>query len=196
MSSRCERCHGEGTFSPPLRFGITVTMLVAAILFSSCEREERRFREMPAAAARRNRERLVNLVPGPYTADVRVENPYDGNAFAINEGQRLYNWYNCVGCHSHGGGGMGPPLMDDRWIYGSDPENIFATIVEGRPNGMPSYRGKIPEYQVWQLVAYVRSMSGMVPKDAAPGRTEDMMVKKPEYVTPDLKPKGQPAEHP
>lgn len=49
---------------------------------------------------------------------------------------------------------------------------------------MPSYRGKIPEYQVWQLVAYVRSMSGMVPKDAAPGRTEDMTVKKLEYVTP------------
>lgn len=175
------------------------SVLVAAIailIATGCEREERRFREMPAAAARRNRERLVNLVPGPYTADVYVKNPYDGNAFAIAEGQRLYGWYNCVGCHSHGGGGMGPPLMDDRWIYGSDPENIFATIIEGRPNGMPSFRGKIPEYQVWQLVAYVRSMSGMTLKAARPGRTEDMYVKKSEYVTPDLKPKGQPAEHP
>ena len=58
---------------------------------------------------------------------------------------------------------MGPPLMDDEWIYGSEPENIFATIVEGRPNGMPSFRGRIPDYQVWQLVAYVRSMSGLCP---------------------------------
>jgi cytochrome c oxidase cbb3-type subunit III len=86
--------------------------------------------------------------------------------------------------------------MDDRWIYGSDPENIVATIMEGRPNGMPSFRGKIPEYQIWQIAAYVQSLSGMVPKDAASGRTDDMFVKKPESLRPDLQPKGQPAEHP
>jgi len=45
--------------------------------------------------------------------------------------------------------------MDDEWIYGFEPVNIFATIVEGRPNGMPSFRNRIPDYQVWQLVAYV-----------------------------------------
>ena len=63
------------------------------------------------------------------------------------EGQRLYRWYNCAGCHANGGGGMGPPLMDDKWIYGSEPENIVATILEGRPNGMPSFRGKVPDDQ-------------------------------------------------
>ena len=26
---------------------------------------------------------------------------------------------------------------------------------------MPSFRGRIPDAQVWQLVAYVRSMSGL-----------------------------------
>ena len=181
MSSRCKSA-----------FAVVAVLL----LLTSCEREERRFRELPAAAARRNTERLVHLVPGPYTTDVHVKNPFEGNAYAISEGQRLYSWFNCQGCHSHGGGGMGPALMDDRWIYGSDPENIFATIMEGRPNGMPSFRGKIPEYQVWEIAAYVQSMSGMVPKDAAPGRTDDLMVKKPEYVTPDLQPKAQAAEHP
>ena len=35
-------------------------------------------------------------------------------------------------------------------------------IVEGRPNGMPSFRGKIPDQQIWQLAAYVRAMSGNV----------------------------------
>jgi cytochrome c oxidase cbb3-type subunit III len=162
----------------------------------SCEREERRFREMPAAAARRNTERLVSLVPGPYTADVRVNDPYGRNAHAISEGKRLFTWYNCTGCHANGGGGMGPPLMDSRWIYGSDPENIYATIVEGRPNGMPSYRAKVPEYQVWQLVAYVRSLSGNVPKDAATGRNDHMQVRTQEQSLPDLKPEKEPARHP
>jgi cytochrome c oxidase cbb3-type subunit 3 len=91
---------------------------------------------------------------------------------------------------------MGPPLMDEQWIYGSDPENIYATIVEGRPNGMPSFRGKIPEYQVWQLVSYVQSLSGNVPKDAASGREDHLHAKKQEQGTPDLKPERQPARHP
>ena len=79
--------------------------------------------------------------------------------------------------------------MDNRWIYGSDPEHIFATIVEGRPNGMPAFRGKIPNFEVWQLAAYVRSMSGLVPKDAAPSRDDDLQAKKPENSTKKQPPK-------
>jgi len=178
-----------------MRRTIAVSALTLLAL-AGCQREERRFREMPAAAARRNTERLVSLVPGPYTADIRVKNPYEYNAFAISEGKRLYVAYNCQGCHWNGGGGMGPPLMDERWIYGSDPENIFATIVEGRPNGMPSFRGKIPEYQVWQLVAFVQSLSGNVPKDAAGGRTDHIQARKQEQSQPDLKPEAEAAQHP
>ena len=62
--------------------------------------------------------------------------------------------------------------MDDNWIYGGSIENIVHTIREGRPNGMPAFRGKIPDDQIWQIAAYVRSMSGNVPKDAAPGRDD------------------------
>ncbi len=69
---------------------------------------------------------------------------------------------------------MGPPLMDANWIYGSQPQNIHDTIVEGRPNGMPSFRGKIPDQQIWELVAYVRSLGGLLPKDVAPGRDDHM----------------------
>src|SRR5690606_19958893 len=83
------------------------------------------------------------------------------------------NWYNCAGCHFNGGGGMGPPLMDDEWIYGSSPAHIFATIVEGRPNGMPTYGGKIPEHQVWQIVAYVRTLGGIEPVPGAKGRRNE-----------------------
>ena len=84
---------------------------------------------------------------------------------------------------------MGRPLMDGKWIYGSDPADIVATILEGRPNGMPSFRGKIPEQQLWKPAAYVRSMSGLVAKDVAPGRTDHMAVKDPENETKRISPK-------
>ena len=52
-----------------------------------------------------------------------------------------------AGCHANGGGGIGPPPIrkDQRdWIYGGEPSNVFDTIVKGRPNGMPTWGGKIP----------------------------------------------------
>jgi len=106
----------------------------------------------------------------------------------VSEGKRLYRWYNCNGCHANGGGGSGPPLMGDMWIYGNAPANIVAT-VEGRPNGMPSFRGKIPDYQAMQIAAYIRSMSGLVAKDVAPGRSDHLRAKKPESSTEQLTPK-------
>jgi cytochrome c oxidase cbb3-type subunit 3 len=72
--------------------------------------------------------------------------------------------------------------MDDQWIYGSRPEQIFSDIVQGRPNGMPSFEGRIPDYQVWELVAYVRSMSGQLPSDVAPSRSDEMPVVKAEQA--------------
>jgi cytochrome c oxidase cbb3-type subunit III len=79
-------------------------------------------------------------------------------------------------------------LMDSEWIYGSDPENIFETIVEGRPNGMPAFGRKINPDQIWQIVAYVRSMSGLLPKDVASGRSDDMQVRPQEQSTQKAKP--------
>ena len=92
------------------------------------------------------------------TGDPRAAAYYD-NAEAVNTGKRLFSQYNCSGCHSNGGGGMGPDLMDDEWIYGGRLEQIHQTLVEGRPNGMPAWGGKVPDQQLWQIAAYVRSMS-------------------------------------
>jgi cytochrome c oxidase cbb3-type subunit 3 len=158
----------------------------AAILFvlvplaSGCERETRNYHELPAAASRPDSVHLTTLQPGESRSAAPVLSPYQENAYGMGEGKRLYAAYNCNGCHAMGGGGIGPPLMDDKWIYGFAPDQIFSSVVQGRPNGMPAYGGRIPDQQVWQLVAYVQSLSGQVPQDAAPGRDDGMSAKKPE----------------
>jgi cytochrome c oxidase cbb3-type subunit 3 len=166
-------------------------LLLLLLLFSACKREERGYRVSAPAASRTEGIRLSELRPGEtQPPPVPVKNEYEENAYAMNEGKRLFTWFNCTGCHANGGGGIGPPLMDDMWIYGSQPEQVFSTIVQGRPNGMPSFRGKIPDYQVWQLAAYVRSMSGQVPSDAAPGRNDDINATKPEQSKGKEEPKS------
>jgi cytochrome c oxidase cbb3-type subunit 3 len=155
----------------------------------ACKREERNFQGLPpSASATMPPVRESELQPGPATRTAPFNAPYEENAYAVSQGKTLYNQYNCSGCHFQGGGGIGPPLMDADWIYGSQPQNIFETIAEGRPNGMPAFGRKISADQIWQIVAYVRSMSGLLRKDVAPGRNDNMYIRPQEQQTQKAKP--------
>jgi cytochrome c oxidase cbb3-type subunit III len=162
------------------RFGAVVSLLGVLV---ACDREVRPFQQLPVASARAQPVVQTTLHPGDAPPPATGQNsPFRENAWGIAEGKRLFNYYNCVGCHANGGGGMGPPLMDDRWIYGHEAANIYQTIVEGRPNGMPAFRNKIADQQVWMLVAFVQSMSGNAAFDALPGRSDHMRYSTPENV--------------
>lgn len=146
----------------------TLLFVACALALPACRREDRNYRpEVPFAEA------------------VRFEEDYQRNAYMMAEGKRLFQAMNCNGCHGYGSGAIGPPLMDEKWLYGGDPDSIFDTISRGRPNGMPSFGGvarepginvvgSLPDYQRWQLVAYVRSLAGLAPSTAAPGRSDHM----------------------
>jgi cytochrome c oxidase cbb3-type subunit 3 len=163
--------------------------LSAAIVLAGCWREQRLFHGTAQSSAPPVQQ--SPLTPGLATPARHFDHPYLSNAYAVSQGKLLYGWYNCVGCHAHGGGGMGPALMDARWIYGADPEEVYASIAEGRPNGMPSWRGRIPPDQIWQLVAYVLSMSGNARMDATAGRSDEMHVGKAESMRHRATPRGQ-----
>jgi cytochrome c oxidase cbb3-type subunit III len=147
------------------------------ITMAGCEREEREFNAPPPQSGDTGVTVLSSIAPGmepPPTTLSATGQKYNENAYHISEGKRWFAWFNCTGCHGHGGGGSGPALMDEKWIYGGSIEHIAATIREGRPNGMPTFGGKIPEQQIWQIAAYVRSMSGNAPKPARPSRNDGL----------------------
>lgn len=167
------------------RGSLRLALSLAALFASSCHDEERRLRERPEANATTHGIELASAPPGPIATPPPGRGPeplrapelgpaYANNPWAISEGKRLFAWYNCSGCHGRGGGGMGPPLMDDRWLYGDRPEQIFASIASGRPNGMPAWGTRLPEVHVWQLVAYVQSLSGRVTKSALSPRGDEL----------------------
>lgn len=164
------------------RAAIFIVIITGLFATSSCQREKREFEPPPPKAAAVS-VTLSDLRPGASAPEPVINNPAEASAYSVNEGKRLYTAYNCAGCHFNGGGGIGPALMDEKWIYGSQPANIYSTIIEGRPNGMPSFRNKIPDNQVWQIAAYVRSLSGQLPKDISPTRSDDMMPHKSEQAS-------------
>ena len=166
------------------RFRNSVLALGLVAALCSCDREERQTRgkplgeTVPAASP-------DTIFPGQGKLpplDPRAA-AYEGNAPAIAEGQRLFSWMNCSGCHAHGGGGQGVALMDGKWRYGGRIDQIAASIVEGRPNGMPAWRGRLTEQQVWQLAAYVRTLSGQERKDAVGARADEVSNTPPQTQT-------------
>ncbi len=115
-----------------------------------------------AAEAQEPRVALSPQRPGGAPTETSGEDQaekYENDPDAIAAGKQLYVAFNCNGCHAGGGGGMGPALTDDKWLFGGSLPNIVATLAEGRSKGMPPWRGKIPDEQMWQLAAYVKWLS-------------------------------------
>jgi len=170
---------------------IVVVALTLAALLGGCERERREYHSSPTATAQPH-PRLSTLQPGDMLSAPMdpVGLHFENNAYHITQGGRLYRWFNCNGCHANGGGSIGPALMDAQWRYGGRIDQIHASILEGRPNGMPSWRGKMTDQQAWQLSAYIRALSGNVRKDAAPSRREGMRATPPPTRIPSQPPRS------
>ena len=209
----CSRC--PNTTAPSLPGGAERTrragalamaalLACAALLAAGCAREDRHFAVMPALAAPAGPGNsfsvaaisVSNLYPGHSYPPPPPSNPLAGNYAAVAQGRKLFNAYNCVGCHANGGGGMGPPLITQHWKFGSAPANLYATIAEGRPKGMPSWRGKIPEYQIWELVMYIRSLNGLLGRNQSIGRPNAMSGPPAPNMAPRQKPAGITGLHP
>src|SRR5262249_13871242 len=103
---------------------------------------------------------IPRLLPGGARPEP-IKNPVAGDPAAVQRGMTYFNGFNCAGCHAaNGAGGMGRALSDSRvFLYGSDPANIYVTIVQGRPNGMPAWGATLPSEVVWDLVAYIEEIS-------------------------------------
>jgi len=167
-----------------LRFRNSVLAIAMLELLAACDREKSNPRGQPLAETIPSTS-PETIFPGgsrPSTLDPRATD-YEQNAFAIAQGQELFGAMNCVGCHAHGGGGMGPALMDAQWRYGGRVDQIAESIAKGRPNGMPAWEGKLTDRQIWELAAYVRSLSGQAPKDAVGSRADELSNTPPQTQT-------------
>jgi cytochrome c oxidase cbb3-type subunit 3 len=103
---------------------------------------------------------VSNLFPGAVPTRPTIKNPSQGDPMAPERGMKYFSSFNCIGCHAdNGGGGMGPALSNRTFIYGGQPENIFLTIYQGRPNGMPAWGGVLPDSVIWDLVTYIGQLS-------------------------------------
>ena len=88
---------------------------------------------------------------------------------ALKTGERLFVNY-CTTCHgSDARGAPGfPDLRDGEWLYGGQPEQIKASILNGRNGVMPPWGAALSRDDIFNLAEYVLSLSGRrINEDAA-----------------------------
>jgi mono/diheme cytochrome c family protein len=113
---------------------------------------------------------LVASAAGPGVAQSpngKMKNPYKADdAAVVKEGRTLWLQYGCSGCHGvGGGGGMGPPVIDDVWKFGSDDETLYKLIKGQNPQStMPRVFTSMPDEEAWKILTYIRSIYAGDPK--------------------------------
>jgi len=161
--------------------GGLIALCAGVLAIASCQKKPRNEGyEQPVAKSGGLAESKITdsaggVVPGIHASVVfgSLTNPHAGDAASARDGRRLFLAYNCVGCHGgRAGGGMGPSLRDSAWSYGGSDGDLYASIVEGRPGGMPTWGGKITPDQIWKLIAYIRTLRSSAEPDPPPQATQ------------------------
>ena len=153
---------------------------VAAVLAVAANNAEAQQDTAPSAGRGPNEVSVTSLFPNgaaPPRPPDAIGGRFEGNKLAIADGEQLFNQMNCTGCHFNGGGGMGPALMSGHWRYGGRIEQIYESIAQGRPNGMPSWQFVLGSTQIWDLAAYAKSLSAPPPSSASQNAAPDTSVK-------------------
>jgi cytochrome c oxidase cbb3-type subunit 3 len=155
MSSPCRNPERWAAATRLLPFAL-VTVLAVAVNNASAQQDT-----APDAQHGPNEVSVTGLFPngGAPPPQDPIGTRFEGNKLAIAAGQELFGQMNCTGCHFNGGGGMGPALMSGHWRYGGRIEQIYESIAQGRPNGMPSWQDTLQPAQIWALAAYAKSLS-------------------------------------
>jgi mono/diheme cytochrome c family protein len=105
-----------------------------------------------------------------------LKSPYADYASVAEEGRKVYLAAGCNGCHGMGGGGMGPPLTNQVWVYGKDDDTLFRLIALGSDElqkqgytrkGSENVVGPMPPFgqivksddDLWKIIAFIRSVN-------------------------------------
>jgi mono/diheme cytochrome c family protein len=105
-----------------------------------------------------------------------LKSPYADFERVAAEGRQKYLSAGCNGCHGMGGGGMGPPLTNQVWVYGKDDDTLFRLIALGSDElqkqgysrkGSENVVGPMPPFgqivksddDLWKIIAFIRSVN-------------------------------------
>jgi cytochrome c oxidase cbb3-type subunit 3 len=107
--------------------------------------------------------KAVSAKPAASSAEIDLV-AISRDAARIGKGREVFA-AKCSPCHASDGGGLvGPNLTDQVWIHGGKLSEIRHTIEVGVPEkGMLAWKGLISNDEIFDVVAFIRSIRGTHP---------------------------------
>jgi mono/diheme cytochrome c family protein len=109
---------------------------------------------------------VTSMPPAPTTTGTLAAAPTDAELWRLSRdpatvaaGQKLFTLSACRTCHGPTlTGGAAPNLVDQLWLHGGRPSEVFQTIVRGVPSkGMPTWGPALDATVITQIVAFIFS---------------------------------------
>jgi cytochrome c oxidase cbb3-type subunit III len=112
--------------------------------------------------------------PIAFTQTPVTQNPLEGNRDAIRDGGAMFR-QRCAGCHGPDARGDRGPDLTGLWASGASDDRIFQTVRRGVPGSeMPAADpSRVPDRDIWQVLAYVHTLAGSDPPQAFAGTPEN-----------------------
>ena len=99
-------------------------------------------------------------------------NPLAGNADAIRFGTGLYR-ARCADCHGMDARGVRAPDLTQVWASGRTDDGLFKTVKGGVPGTEMPANPRMFDQEVWQVLAYLRTLAASAPNDPPKGNAEN-----------------------
>ena len=164
------------------------TLILVLVLAAGCLwAQEKKEPEPPSTAT------TAATPASPHPATISAEdkarkNPVKFTEVSVQRGKRIYNTQ-CALCHGEKGDGKGE-LAEDMKLSLPDFTNadtlkdrtdgeLFAIIGAGK-DPMPGQAGRMTEPQRWNLVNYLRALSGKAPEKSSGKEPEENVITVPQ----------------
>jgi cytochrome c oxidase cbb3-type subunit III len=103
---------------------------------------------------------------------VPSRNPLEGNEAAIKYGMGLFR-SRCADCHGVDARGVRSPDLTQVWASGRTDDGLFKTIKYGVTGTEMPANPRMFDNEVWQVLAYLRTLAASAPTDAPKGNAEN-----------------------
>jgi len=159
-----------------------------AILLTMCglsaqEKQEKKEQPAPAPAP------AAQGASAPHDFTISAEdkarkNPVKFTDISVERGKKVYQTQ-CALCHGTKGDGKGemveemkinpPDFSNPETLKGRTDGELFAIIRSGK-EPMPGQAGRMTDLHLWNLVNYLRSVSGKTPEKASSKEPEENVI--------------------
>ena len=101
-----------------------------------------------------------------------AKNPLEGDADSHQSGMGLFR-ARCADCHGMDARGVRGPDLTQVWASGRTDDGLFKTIKNGVPAPRCRRNPRMFDHEIWQILAYLRTLAAPAPTDPPRGNAEN-----------------------